>query len=397
VPLAPAFAAFACLGLWVTALGPSLREFATELDVSLSATGLLLSALFAGSITGSASVATVLRRRDPARVSLAGLLLIASGLALLPFAGSLGFAAAVAGYIGLGDGLVVGAGHNLVARASANIGRDLNRLNLYFAIGAIAGPAWAGVALTMGGGLALVFVPIAVIALAAAMWMAVRMLGSARGATPRPGANEGTGMAPPPVQPGFLRDPRALAMGAILFLYVGAEFGLGSWIATFIVEGRGNDTVLAGALVSSGYWLALFLGRLAGVVIFDRGIGAPVLLMTLLGCAVLTSGLLALSQGSLWLGAPAAFLTGLCFGPVWPTAIAVAEKSARAGGAAALVTIGNAGGIALPWLQGRVLADAGPTRGILVTGVLCILMLVVLAIATKPFTRPLRRAAVPSD
>lgn len=319
--------------------------------------------------------------------------MIGAGLGVLSFAESLPVAAAIIGCVGLGDGLVVGAGHNLVARESPNIGRDLNRLNVYFAVGAIIGPAWAGIALTLGGGLALVFAPIAVIALAAALWLATRLPRTVATSTLMPPAEA----IPPVVDPVFLRDPRAIAMGVILFLYVGAEFGLGSWISSFIVEGRGNDTVLAGALVSSGYWLALFLGRLAGVVVFERGVGAPALLAALLGCAVLTSGLLALSQGALWLGAPAAFLTGLCFGPVWPTAIAAAEKSARAGGAAALVTIGNAGGVALPWLQGRILADAGPTRGILVTAILCILMLVVLAIATKPFTRPLRSAAIPSD
>lgn len=319
--------------------------------------------------------------------------MIAVGLAALPFAGSLAAAAVVAGFVGLGDGLVVGAGHNLVARQSSNIGRDLNRLNLYFAVGAIAGPAWAGVALTLGGGLPLVFAPIAAVALVSALWLAANTL---RTPAVVPSAHP-PDLAPPAAEPGFLRDPRALAMGAILFLYVGAEFGLGSWVSVFIVEGAGDDSILSGALVTSAYWLALFLGRLAGVLFFDRGISAPVLLTALLVCAVGTSGLLALSQGALWLGAPAAFLTGLCFGPIWPTAIAAAEKSARAGGAAALVTIGNAGGIALPWLQGRILADAGPTRGILVTGVLCLLMLLVLAISTKPFPRPLRNATIPSE
>ncbi len=361
---------------------------------------MLLSALFAGSITGSAAVATVLRRRDPAKLSLTGLFFITLGLVALPFAGTLWYSVAAIAFVGFGDGFVVAAGHNLVARSSTNIGRDLNRLNLYFAVGAIAGPAWAGVALTAGGGLEFVYLPIAAITLLCAAWMASAALGStstSSSPTSEVPAEDAPVAGGGPETASFWRDPRALAMGAVLFLYVGAEFGLGSWISVFIVEGAGDDSILAGALVSSGYWLALFLGRLAGVVIFQRGMSAPILLAVLLGCAVLTSGVLALSQGALWLGAPAAFLTGLCFGPIWPTAIAAAEKSARAGGAAALVTIGNAGGIALPWLQGRILADAGPTQGILVTGALCILMLVVLAIATKPFHRELRSSPIPAD
>jgi hypothetical protein len=41
-----------------------------------------------------------------------------------------------------------------------------------------------------------------------------------------------------------------------------------------------------------------------------------------------------------------------------------------------MVTIGNAGGLLFPWLQGVVLSSAGPGEGIAVTGALCAAMLV---------------------
>ncbi len=42
---------------------------------------------------------------------------------------------------------------------------------------------------------------------------------------------------------------------------------------------------------------------------------------------------------------------------------------------AAIVTIGNAGGLAIPWLQGRILVGAGATAGVAVTVGLCMAML----------------------
>jgi len=41
---------------------------------------------------------------------------------------------------------------------------------------------------------------------------------------------------------------------------------------------------------------------------------------------------------------------------------------------AATVTMGNAGGLAIPWLQGKVLVGAGPAQGVAVTAALCAVM-----------------------
>ncbi len=41
------------------------------------------------------------------------------------------------------------------------------------------------------------------------------------------------------------------------------------------------------------------------------------------------------------------------------------------------MTIGNAGGVAIPWLQGLVLVGAGATQGVAVTVALCAVMLAI--------------------
>lgn len=55
-----------------------------------------------------------------------------------------------------------------------------------------------------------------------------------------------------------------------------------------------------------------------------------------------------------------------------------------------MVTVGNAGGILFPWLQGKVLVAAGPGRGIALTALLCVLMLAVVAAYRQRLAKPTR-------
>jgi fucose permease len=86
---------------------------------------------------------------------------------------------------------------------------------------------------------------------------------------------------------------------------------------------------------------------------------------------------LSLSSGVLAIAAISAFAAGLFMGPIWPTTLAIASKGAMADATAATVTMGNAGGLAIPWLQGKVLVGAGPAQGVAVTAALCGVMFAV--------------------
>lgn len=89
---------------------------------------------------------------------------------------------------------------------------------------------------------------------------------------------------------------------------------------------------------------------------------------------------LALGGEVLAVGAIAAVVTGFCFGPIWPSAMTVAAKEASANTPALLVTVGNGGGMVLPWIQGRVLADNGTRAGMGMSAALCAGMLALVAL-----------------
>ena len=170
--------------------------------------------------------------------------------------------------------------------------------------------------------------------------------------------------------------PTAWVMGIVLFLYVGAEFGLGSWFSTYVRDST-DAGVFAGALLTAGYWAALALGRVVSGYYFARGHDASLLLAASCGAGAIAAALLALTTGNIVLSALFAFLVGLALGPVWPANIAIAAEGAVANATATTVTMGNAGGLAIPWLQGKVLVNAGPDEGVIVTSALCAAMFLI--------------------
>jgi len=165
-------------------------------------------------------------------------------------------------------------------------------------------------------------------------------------------------------------------MGAVLCLYVGAEFGLGSWVSSYSKDAFGTG-VMAGAFVTAGYWGALAVGRLVSTSLFEHGQRSSTVLTGAMVGALITSTLLVAAGGNAAAGITAALATGFFFGPIWPSAIAAASERARANAPALMVTVGNAGGLIFPWLQGRVLVSSGSSSAIAVTAILCAAMLVV--------------------
>ncbi|MCL4242751.1 MAG: MFS transporter [Dehalococcoidia bacterium] len=357
-----------CTGVYSTAFGPALQVLADDFGVSLDRAGLLITVLFAGSITASGAVAWRFHRHNPRKVAALGMVAVAIGAGGLGFAGNWATAVAAVALTGIGDGLLVAGVHLVVARSSANVARGINRLNLYFAFGAIAGPLWAGGSLDLDReSRNIVFGGIALLVVAVAAVLAV---------TRAPVAEA---VRPPALAAG--RDaegPGQLAwfMGTILFLYVGAEFGLGSWVATY-ADQQFDAGTFAGGVVTAGYWGALMLGRVVSGRLFAAGWAPHRVLVLSIGGGLISSACIAAANEVFVLAAAAAFATGLCFGPIWPAAISIVSERSGGGAPAAMVTIGNAGGVFFPFAQGRLLVEAGATTGIAMTAALCLAMLLI--------------------
>ena len=356
-----AFVAIFCLGVSAAAIGPVLPFLADDVDIALDTAGLLLTAFFIGSIGSSALVAFALHGRDTrvlCAVGLGGQLL---GTLALGFAPTWPLVLASGLVIGIGDGFVIAGTHILMPATSDDVPSALNRLNIFFALGAIAGPIWTWAVLATTGEREIVYAGIGVLLVGALVLMILADV-TVHGAFAAPDEE----FKPP-------SSATAWIMGGVLFLYVGAEFGLGTWVSTFARD-TADAGVFGAALIAAGYWGALAAGRFVTAWYFRDGREPSRLLAGACAGGGIAALVLTFSSGNIVLAAAAAFGAGFFFGPIWPAVTAIAAEGAESATMATTVTLGNAGGIALPWLQGRVLVGAGATQGVAMTAVLCAMM-----------------------
>lgn len=354
-------AALFVIGVYTATLGPVLPDLAERAGMGVADAGILFSALFSAAIVSTMAAGRWIDRAGYRRAFAVGLCLNGAALLLLPFVGSGLQLVAFGLLLGAGDGAVVVAVHTLTAAAAP--GREaaaLNRLNVLFGVGAIAGPVLAAVLrwATVEPVLVLAGAGCAQIGLTVSVLL-VGMPASQRlereGAATMPGA-------------AVMRSPFLWLLALLLLVYVGIEVGLGGWAFTYGREAAGLSGPAA-ALLSSGFWAALTVGRLLSPWVLRRWT-APALLIAATGISLAGSVLLLVAGMhplTLWAGV---VLTGIGFGPVWPVAFALAARafpSAAGSASGVLAMVSACGGLFIPWLQGLALDTGGPAAGITVT------------------------------
>jgi MFS transporter, FHS family, L-fucose permease len=368
--LAVLCAIFFALGLLVAGLGPSLRALAQNTACSLAEVGGLYSALFAGSLSAQMIAGPLNDRMDQRPIVLAGLLLLACGMLGITVSWSLPVLLGSAAVFGLGHGTLIVTEHVLIARLFAERSTSaLNLLNVFFGIGAVLGPAAAGGMMRVWHtALPVLWVGVGALVLLSP-W--VPLLTVVNQAEVTQGGR--------PSDAKVYRAPALWATAFLLLVYIGMESSVGGWTTTYIERTTGIATGSA-ALVTSGFWMALTGGRALGALVGTRLAPATLLMVSLAG-AVAGGVLLVSSTGSLAGSIAAILLLGLCFGPVFPTSLAlITMVFRRASGTAAsiVVAVGNFGGVVTPWLLGVLLEREGPLASALLICGNTVLMLLLL-------------------
>jgi MFS transporter, FHS family, L-fucose permease len=171
-----------------------------------------------------------------------------------------------------------------------------------------------------------------------------------------------------------------LWLGAIaIFIYIGAEVSIGSFLAKYLADPAiGNLTLQRAAQLVTLYWAGMMVGRFVGSAVMRRiaanrllgwvGLGAA--LMVLL--SLLTSGTIALVT---------ILLVGLFNSIMFPTifTLAVAELGSLTGRGSGLVVQAIVGGAVIPVLMGH-LADKYGIHRALILPFLCYLFVIFYAL-----------------
>jgi FHS family glucose/mannose:H+ symporter-like MFS transporter len=342
---------FLLTGIVMTFLGPMLPILSVRWSLTDARSGSLIFAQFFSSMFGMLSSVILVERRGYRFTFLAGLALMALGMALLTSGPWLLGIVSVC-IFGIGHGITTPAGNLRTAeinpRGSA---AALNFINAIWGLGAVSSPFLIAFAqkshnisiFLYGTATALV---VLLIAFALVKFEPDRRTVS--GASP---AHE-------KLFPGRLLP----VICALFFIYVGTETSFGGWIASY-ARRLDSGPHSFWAMMPSFYWGALLAGRLLAPVALRFTPATVVaktgLILSLLGGSAIVA---AHGMGLLIVGS---VLAGLGLASIFPISVSLlpgwfGESANRASGA--VFASGNTGGAVLPWLVGVVSTQADSLR-----------------------------------
>ncbi len=368
----PIFLAFFVMG-FVDSVGALVGYVREQFHLSGAMAGLLPFFGFLAFALASVPAGILAERRGKKFVLVAGLVLVLLG-ELLPVVGVARYSTLLAAIFLIGVGMtVLQVAGNPIMRDVSEPGmypRNLTFAQFIKSLGSNAAPYLLPFVISLGWGwrgMFPVFAAVAALSLLLALGLEVRESGGDRAP-----AGLGTSFA-------LLRDPYVAMVVFGIFLYVGAEVGLNSWVATHLNRSFGME------LSAATRCLGLFLGGLA----VGRLVGSAVLNFVSAQRFFLAAAVLGLlSVAGLFLPSKAlvlasVFMAGLAFSNIWPLvfSIAIEERPARSGELSGLLCMAIFGGALLPLLMGR-LADAVSVRAAFLVPLLCFAYLVLLAVTS---------------
>lgn len=340
-----AFVAFALIGAVAAVYGPLLPTLQERYAVGAAAAGGVLSAHFAGSILGVLTTVLVTGRVRHGVVLMTALATMALGCAGLATAPSWPLLLASAVVVGVGFGSVDVGLNQIVAHGYGDRSAAvLNVLNAQFGVGSVVGPLLVAVVpATRVGGL---FGSFALVA--GVLALVLRRV---------PGGGPSDPQAAPPTAAAAQGGSGRRLLGLFVLgyvLYVGVETGVGGWAPTHLAStGLSAD---AAATVTSGFWLAMTVGRLLAAPLALR-FRARSIVVAGSGTAVLALLLAAVPA----LSSLAYVVTGLALAPVFPTGLAwlaqVRPGSERSVGF--VIAAASLGGVVFPPALGATVDGLG--------------------------------------
>jgi FHS family glucose/mannose:H+ symporter-like MFS transporter len=295
-------------------------------------------------------------------------LLVAVSFLLFTLAPSYFFLIAAAVVLGIGGGGLNGGSNALTSDLNPESrSAALNLLGIFFGFGALLIPLLIGTLLGILGLAAILVVAMVLSLIPFAFFLLLRF----------PPAKQAQGF-PLRQAARVVGSPLLWLCGLLLFFQSGNEFTVGGWISTYLNE-HFRFSPPAAALVLSGYWGMMMLGRL----IVSRRLVKVLKNETL----VLASAVLALAATGLVVAAPSGplaalgvILTGLGFAAIFPTTLAIAGEafSELTGTAFSVIfMIALSGGMIAPWLTGKVAQGSSLRSGLLIPVVSCLMIILI--------------------
>ncbi|HKD20036.1 MAG TPA: MFS transporter [Thermoanaerobaculia bacterium] len=355
----PIFLAFFVMG-FVDAVGTLVGFAKTEFRLTGAEAGLLPFFGFVAFALFSVPAGVVADRRGKRFLLLVSLGVVLAGqlVASLPLS-SYGRLLGAIFLIGVGMAALQVAGNPMMRDVSApgRYARNLTFAQFLKSLGSISGPYLTTLIIALGLPWYRIFPVFAAVTFATLLLALVLSV-----------AESSDHDRPASVSASFalLKDP-AVALAVVgIFLYVGAEVGLNSWLATFLSRTFGMDLGSSATRWGPGlFFIALSAGRLLGSAVLEFLDARRFFRVSaLLGLAGL--GLILFADRPAAIGG--IVLCGLGFANVWPLifSLTIDRRPESSGALSGLMCMAIFGGAALPALMGLAADRAGVRLAFLV-------------------------------
>lgn len=342
------YVGFIALGMSFASLGPTLPGLAQNTNSLLSEISWLFFSHSAGYSISSLFGGRLYDRILGHPIIAVSLAIVTLTMAVIPLVPWLWILTAVFFIRGLASGAIDVGGNTLLVWVHGDrSGPWLNLLHFFFGFGGLAAPAIVAQSLTLKGDIAHAYWVIAAFAIPVTIWMSL--------------------LESPHI--GTVKKERGLQSSKVtmvalitlfFFLHVGVQVSYSGWIYTYAVQ-KGILKDAQAAYLTSLFWGAITVGRLAAVPISSRVAPLRILTGNLAGCLI-GAGLLLLfpdRRQVLWLST---FLMGFSLASMFPVSILFAERCMHISGKVVGVFLvgANTGGMVLPWIIGQRFERGGP-------------------------------------
>jgi len=371
----PIFLAFFVMG-FVDAVGTLVGFAKTEFRLTGAEAGLLPFFGFVAFALFSVPAGVFADRRGKRLLLLVSLGVVLAGQVVASLSlSSYGRLLAAIFLIGVGMAALQVAGNPMMRDVSSpgRYARNLTFAQFLKSLGSISGPYATTLIIAMG------FAWYRIFPVFAAVTLATLVLGLVLSA---PGSEDRDRPASVAASFALLKVPEVALAVAGIFLYVGAEVGLNSWLATFLSRTFGMDLGSTATRWGPGlFFIALSVGRLLGSGVLGfldaRRFFRVSALLGLVGLAMILFGNRAAALSGI-------VLCGLGFANVWPLvfSLTIDRRPEQSGALSGLMCMAIFGGALLPAVMGVAADHAGIRLAFLVPAA-CFAYLTALAFSRR--------------
>ena len=250
-----------------------------------------------------------------------------------------------------------------------NSGYHLNIAQVFFGVGAFAGPYISSIAVRIGLNWEVSYYFLAFLSFLSFIFFSILRV-KCRSFLPVLGFNA-AGIVGKNTNKGAaftgLTVKLILLFSFAMLMYVASEDGLNAWIPTFFRLERGFSAYQASQILSF-YWLAIAAGRLL-IAFLVKKISILKITITISALSVLSSfaGIMVENK---YLNLVLFMLTGLFFSGIWPNILALAmqyfKNDARKDAFISLIiAVGGIGALMAPWVVGSIFKISNLFTGLL--------------------------------